>query len=188
MNYYDFVSDPNFFEFLLKIDESIADEAHKKPCVHCGDKLNCGNFFRSGFGLPTGSRDALRTRFSFCCREPNCRRRLTPESLRFLRGMAYTSIVIVLLSAIYQGPSGRRIAVLQQNLSVSRQTIHRWIRWWKDIFVESRFWRGARGRFMPVLDETNLAESLVEQFIQEEFIINPQAEKLLGFLAAFRSA
>lgn len=187
MNYYDFVSDPNFFEFLLKIDQSIAEEAHKKPCVHCGDKLNRGNFFRSGFGLPDGSSDRLRTRFSFCCREPNCRRRLTSESLRFMRGMAYTSIVIVLLSAIYQGPSGRRIAVLQQKLSVSRQTIRRWISWWKDIFVGSRFWRGARGRFMPVLDETNLPESLAEVFIREDTEINPQAEKLLGFLAPFRS-
>ena len=52
MNYYDFVSHPRFFLFLLEIDRSIAQEAHRAPCTHCGGKLNRGNFRRAGYGLP----------------------------------------------------------------------------------------------------------------------------------------
>ena len=103
MHYYDCVSNPDFFSFLLEIDRSIAKEARRRRCSRCGGKLDVSNFQRSGYGLPPGSSKECLIRFSFCCREDGCRGRETPESLRFLWGKAYVSIVIVLISALQHG-------------------------------------------------------------------------------------
>lgn len=187
MTYYDFVSEPRFFEFLLKIDKSIAAEAHQRPCSHCGGQLDRGDFLRSGFGMPNGVSDDLRRRFSFCCRDENCRKRLTPESLRFMRGMAYTTIVITLATAIHQGLSTRHRNLLRQKLSVSRQTIYRWIKWWRQCFVSSPFWRAARGRFIPSVDEGKVAASLLETFVTQDRDVEQSIKKLLQFLAPFRA-
>ena len=73
-----------FFNFLLEVDRSIAAEAQEKGC-YCGQKLDVANFMRSGRGLPAGPKKEL-LRFSFCCRGDTCRKRVTPDSVRFMRG------------------------------------------------------------------------------------------------------
>ena len=127
MNYYDFISSPHFFLFLLQIDRATAKAAHEIPCVHCGGKLDWANFWRSGHGLPNDGDPMCRLRFSLCCRADGCRKRVTPDSLRFLRGMAFTSVVIVLLSAIQHGLSPGRTKILTEKFNVRRQTVTRWI-------------------------------------------------------------
>ena len=185
MNYYDFVSEPGFFLLLLKIDRSIAAEAHGRPCAICGDKLNRGDFRRIGYGLPAGTDDECRRRFSFSCRRDGCRKRLTPESVRFLRGKAYVSVVIVLMSACGHGLSPDRVQKLKSSLKVSRQTIQTWLTWWKNRLVPSPFWKGRRGRFMPALDETTLPFSLLEAFGRETAEAEVGVKGVLRFLAPF---
>lgn len=181
MTYYDFVSTPRFFAFLLEIDRSIADEVHGFPCPICRGKLDRGDFWRSGHGFPSGSSEELQRRFSFCCRADGCRKRVTPESVRFLRGMSYVSVVIVLLSAINHGST----SALAAGLKVSRQTVRRWIKWWREVFVASPFWRERRGNFMPSLSEANLAQSLVVHFGCDQKNESSAFESLLRFLAPF---
>ena len=185
MHYYDFVSEPAFFKLLLEIDRSIAAEAHLRPCAACDDKLNRADFWRIGYGLPVDADDECRRRFSFCCRRDGCRKRLTPESVRFLRGKAYVSVVIVLMSACQQGLSPDRVQKLTASLNVSRQTIASWLKWWKVRLVPSPFWKGQRGRFMPVLDETKLSFSLLEAFGQENAVAKTAVKSVLRFLAPF---
>jgi hypothetical protein len=186
MNYYDFVAHPDFFSFLLEIDRSIAAEAHARPCPFCGDRLNRGDFLRAGYGLPVGAGEDLRRRFSFCCRSDGCRRRVTPESVRFLRGVAYVGIVVVLMSAVAQGLSAARVKDLTTKLKVSRQTVARWLAWWKCRVVTSPFWREQRGRFMPSLDESRLAAGLVEAFEANGEEPREVAVRLLRFIAPWR--
>lgn len=184
MDYISFLSQPAFFSFLLEIDRSIAEEAHGIPCVHCGGKLDRADFWRSGHGLPSGGDDECRRRFSFCCRADGCRRRSMPESLRFLRGMSYVSLVIVLFSALSNGGGQGRTATLAKRLKVSRQTVQRWLRWWHEVFMVSPFWRIRRGQFMPSLLETDLPHSLLDHY---KDMIDPRSgvASLLGFLAPF---
>jgi DNA-binding transcriptional regulator YiaG len=188
MNYYDFVAHPEFFSFLLEIDRSIAAEAHAHPCSSCGDRLNRADFLRTGYGLPAGSDDDLRRRFSFCCRGDGCRKRLTPESVRFLRGVAYVAIVVVLMSAVAQGLSAARVKELTTKLKVSRQTVARWLAWWRGRVVTSPFWRERRGRFMPSLDESRLAAALVAAFEANGDEPQTVALRLLRFVASWRPA
>ena len=164
MNYTKFVSEPSFFSFLLEIDRSTAIEAQKKSCAHCGGKLDRANFTRSGLGLPGTGDEEFLVRFSLCCRNDGCRKRLTPESVRFLRGVSYAALIIVLLAALNNGPDaadGKKLAAM---LKVSRQTVQRWIRWWRDHVISSPFWRVRRGNFMPSLLEENLPHSLIEYY------------------------
>lgn len=185
MNYYDFVSQPRFFSFLLEIDQSIAEEAHDRPCRHCGGRLDRGDFMRAGYGLPAGAGDDLRRRFSLCCREDGCRRRLMPESLRFLRGVGYVTIVVVLLSAIQHGLSAERAAALQANLKVSRQTIRHWLAWWRGDFAVSPFWKARRGRFPPLFDDGRLPLAILAAFAAAHAGGEPAAVAMLRFLAPY---
>jgi hypothetical protein len=185
VHYYDFVSKPEFFSFLLEIDRSIAAEAHGRPCAQCGGKLDVGNFRRSGYGLPTGSSDECRIRFSFCCRADGCRKRETPESLRFLWGKAYVSIVVVLMSALFHGLSPARVKELTTSLKVSRQTVANWLKWWREHFPSTAFWKAGRAEFMPSVDEAKLPLSLLEVFGGEIADAREGVERLLRFLARY---
>ena len=167
MHYYDCVSIPEFFSLLLEIDRSIAKEAHGRRCSRCGGKLDVSNFFRSGYGLPEGRSEECLIRFSLCCREDGCRGRETPESLRFLRGKAYVSIVIVLISALQHGLSPARVKALTTTLKVSRQTVVNWLKWWRDLFPSTPFWQAMRAQFMPPLAIERLPQSLLERFAAE---------------------
>src|ERR1700726_3419348 len=42
-------------------------------------------------------------RYSFCCAEEDCRRRLTPESVRFLGRRVYAGLVVVLMATMIHG-------------------------------------------------------------------------------------
>jgi hypothetical protein len=183
MDYYKTISETPFLLFLLKIDRSIAKETHSRACPHCGGKLNWANFHRSGCGLPNDAADILKVRFSLCCREDGCRKRVTPKSVRFLRGMAYTSITVTLACAIRQGLSVKCAKELGERLGIRRQTLARWIRWWRDRFLPSRFWQGHRARFAPLLDEDSLPRSLVESFLSLDSDIASAFRKLLRFIA-----
>ena len=115
-----------------------------------------------------------------------CRARLTPESVRFLRGISYVSFVIVLLSTLSHGPSGERLAALAAQLKVSRQTIKRWITWWRDVVTLSPLWRVRRGEFMPTLAESNLPQSLLDHYIGKIDDSRSAVLALLRFLAPLR--
>jgi hypothetical protein len=52
--------------------------------------------------------------------------------------------------------------------TIAQQTLSRWQRWWRGRFVETAFFRVARGRFMPALDEGALPGSLVERFVGQD--------------------
>lgn len=184
MKYFEFVSQPSFFFNLFKIDQDLAKASQQSGCQNCGDKLDVANFWRSGHGMPESIDDECRKRFSFCCR--GCRKRMTPDSLRFLRGMSYVTITLTLFCAIYHGLTGERAKVLTQALGVSRQTVARWIKWWRDSFVATSFWQAEKARFMPLLDETKLAFELLTKFESSIFPPDDSLKKLLMFLAPWR--
>jgi hypothetical protein len=107
------------------------------------------------------------TRRSFCCARENCRKRKTPPSVRFLGRKLYVGAVVVLLSAMMHGLKRKRVERLRNELGISERTLERWRVWWLENFVDSAFWKSARARFMPRVEESLLPLSLVAAFAAE---------------------
>jgi hypothetical protein len=157
------LADQQLFQLLEKVDSELAAEAHAKGCLHCGGKLYRGDYKRKPRGGPQWD-----LRHSFCCGKEGCRRRNTPESVRFLGRKIYAGFVVVLISAMAHGLTADRIRrireLLKTDQQIDRRTLERWRQWWLDNFVRSSFWKAARARFMPSLCEESLPLSLCLSF------------------------
>ncbi|MGH8577798.1 MAG: hypothetical protein ACREXJ_12995, partial [Gammaproteobacteria bacterium] len=145
-----------------KIDRETAAEAQKNGCPHCRGRLHRANYKRKVRGAPEC--DDWNLRDSFCCAEDDCRRRLTPESVRFLGRRVYAGFIVVLVSAMMHGLKPERLERMREVLNIDRRTVERWRQWWLDAFVRGSFWRAARGRFMPAVDHKTLPWSLCQRF------------------------
>jgi hypothetical protein len=101
---------------------------------------------------------------SYCCAEEDCRRRRTPESVRFLGRRVYAGLVVVLITTVIHGLKPGRVRRIRQALQIDSRTLKRWRQWWLESFVRSSFWKSARARFMPPLSERTLPLSLWLRF------------------------
>lgn len=153
---------PCFFQFLAAIDSDLASRARIQGCSLCGGVLHSACYP----GKPRGSEEldatAATTRHSFCC--DKCRRRTTPESVRFLGRRVYPGFVMVLLSAMQPCVTDNLINALRLSLGVARRTLQRWRHWWRAIFVGTPFWNLGKGRFMSPIEHAALPISLLERF------------------------
>ena len=156
------LKDGLLIKLLEKVDADLAEEAEAEGCVYCGEKLHHGDYKRKPRGGPEWDR-----RRSFCCARENCRKRKTPPSVRFLGRKVYVGAVVVLLSAMMHGLKRKRVERLRNELGISERTLERWRVWWLENFVDSAFWKSARARFMPRLEESLLPLSLVAAFAAE---------------------
>lgn len=178
MTYYDLLAHPNLFQMLTHFDRNIAALIHREDrCRYCCGKLDCADYFRAGYGMPQGAGDEVKRRFSFCCRD--CRRRRTPDSLRFMDGKAFPSIIVIMLATLQHGETLGRLRALRKALGVDRRTVESWRRWWREHFASSPFWRGIRG-LLP-LDGVHL--SLPDQIVAA---FAADADVLAGILAMAR--
>jgi len=161
---HDLLREVEFWRFLVAVDQDIAKKAREKRCSFCGGRLDCANYRRNPRGGPEDLPEECRYRLSFCCAAEGCRKRMTPPSVRFLGRKVYFSAVIILISAMRQGPSPRRVRELSQLFGADRRTIARWQVFWREHFPETAFWKVARGRFVPAAELVSLPLSLVEAF------------------------
>ena len=171
---------PRLYSFLLQIDEDLAAETRQKGCPHCGGPLHSARYPRKPQGLSVQVDRQERARFSFCCSVDGCRRRVTPPSVRYLGRKRYLGAVVVLLSAMLQGPSRRRTQELESLIGVGRKTLLRWQTWWRDTFPASGFWGYCRGFVQPPVNSACLCRELVDRFSAEDDITS--LGRLLRFL------
>lgn len=153
----------SFFTLLLRLDEDTAAQAREVGCA-CGGVLHSARYARKPRGGPEGLGPEHAMRLSFCCSVEGCRRRVTPPSLRFLGRKVFFSVLVVLVPILRQGPTPQRLHRLAEVYAVSPRTLLRWRRWWREVFVESRFWQATRGRFATPVDPAALPESLLAAF------------------------
>jgi hypothetical protein len=174
------LQNPRFFRYLSAIDSDLASRVRLRGCSFCGGVLHSACYPRK---LRSGSVEletmAPTMRQSFCC--DICRRRTTPESVRFLGQRVYPGFVMVLLSAMQSGVTDTLINELQLHLGVARRTLQRWRHWWREIFVATPFWDLGRGRFMPPIEPAALPMSLLERFTGKD--AQTQLVRCLRFLA-----
>jgi len=77
----------------------------------------------------------------------------------------YLGAVVVLVSAMRQGPTPRRVRELTELFGVERRTIYRWRDFWNEHFPKTTFWRVARARLVPVFEIVDFPRSLLEAFV-----------------------
>jgi len=170
------LKDGLLIKLLETADEDLAEEAAAEGCDHCGEKkLHHGDYKRKPRGGPAWDK-----RRSFCCAEDDCRKRKTPPSVRFLGRKVYVGVVVVLVGAMMHGLKRNRVERLRAALGISERTLQRWRAWWLENFVDSAFWKNARARFLPRLEETLLPLSLVVAFTAQR---REGLVRLLTFIA-----
>ena len=152
-----------FWSFLLSIDKDQAECTRQKACS-CGGRLHCANYPRAPRGGPDDLPQGYNSRFSFCCDRDGCRKRVTPPSVRFLGRKVYLGAVVILISAMRQGPTPRRVRELSRLFDVDEATIARWQAFWREHIPHTPFWKIARGRLVPVVEIVALPLSLLEAF------------------------
>jgi hypothetical protein len=182
--YHDLPRGARFWSLLLSIDQGFAEDARKKACP-CGGRLHCANYVRKPRGTPVQLSEAQCLRLSFCCDRDGCRKRLTPPSVRFLGPKVYLGAVVILISAMRQGPTPRRVRELSTRFGADRRTIARWQVFWREHFPQTPFWKDARARVVPVGEIVTLPYSLVGALLRGD---PPDSEKNgtdLGFGSAF---
>jgi len=150
-------------------------------CQVCGGRLDDGPYPRKprvppSIELP----EQYDSRFSYSCAVRTCRKRHTPASTRFLGRRIYLGIIVVLATAMQQGPTPWRMQRLRAELGVSPQTLARWRVWWREAFVDSAFWKAAKAAFSPAVDAATAPRSLLERFGGDEV---DQLAGLMRFLS-----
>lgn len=155
-----FLADPNFYQFLVRADQAIAEAVRDGGCP-CGGRLHHSDYSRKPRGLRIPSNEDFCRRHSFCCSRDGCRRRRTPPSLRFLGRKVYWSVVVILITALEHGLSPRRRQALFDHLDLSPKTFYRWQRWWRETFVASSVWREWRCLLLPPVEERALPGGLL---------------------------
>jgi hypothetical protein len=162
--YHDLPRAARFWSFLLAVDRDLAETIRKNACA-CGGRLHAANYLRKPRGTPVQLAEPLRTRLSFCCDRDGCRKRVTPPSVRFLGPKVYLGAIIIVISAMRQGPSPRRIRELSKRFGADRRTIARWQVLWREHFPQTHFWKIARARIVPLVEIITLPYSLVDAFL-----------------------
>lgn len=101
--------------------------------------------------------------------------------MRFLGRKVYLGAVVVLATALQQGPSRATVTKLSALLQINRRTLARWCGWWLTSFGTSRFWTSLRGRFVPAADPATLPASVLSRMTPADD--EPAVVALLGLLA-----
>jgi hypothetical protein len=162
--YHDLAGSASFWSFLLTVDEDLAEETRKKGCP-CGGSLHSANYLRKPRGTPAQLPEQERLRLSFCCDRDGCRKRAAPPSVRFLGRKVYLAAIVILVSAMRQGPSPRRVSELSQRFGADERTIARWQTFWREHFPRTAFWQIARAGFVTLGQTKSLIYSLVDTFL-----------------------
>lgn len=149
------LQDASFFELLSRFDEDLAAEVRDSGCA-CGGVLHSARYPRKPRGGPGAPGHGRVMRASFCCAEEGCRRRTTPPSLRFLGRKVFFGVVVLLLPILREGPTPERLRRLEARFGVSRRTLYRWRRWWRETVPRTRWWQQQRGLLAGAVVEGEL--------------------------------
>jgi hypothetical protein len=155
------------YKLLEKCDADLAEKCRLGGCQQCPaneGRLHRSDYRRKPRGGPEEAQKVETWRDSFCCDREGCRKRHTPPSVRFLGRKVYWGVVVVLMAAMQHGIKPARVEVLRERLGIDGRTLERWRTWWLVPFVNSRFWKEARARFMPRLCQKRLPLSLCAAF------------------------
>lgn len=86
--------------------------------------------------------------------------------MRFWGRRVYWGAVLLVVTALRQGRSeGCTVERLRALCGVTRPTLSRWLRYFREVFPQTRAWRCLTGRLPPVAAEV-LPTGMVEAFVR----------------------
>lgn len=148
-----------FVEGLFSEDTQIAEAARLRGCPRCGGRLHRADYPRKVRGVAEAAECFFAKRFSFCC--GSCRKRLTPESVRFLGRRVYAEIAVLWAGLLAAAAS---VSAAARWAGAAPRTLRRWRRWFQGELPASGFWEQHVGRLrVPPLAEL-MPGSLIDQF------------------------
>lgn len=154
------------FYLLFQIDQDLAEKARAARCPYCGGPLHYANYPRKPRGVSQDLSDECLIRFSLCCGRENCRHRVIPPSCRFNGARVYWHGVMLVVMTLRQGRSaGKTAKKFQKLFSITRNTVARWIGWYRDEFPYSVTWHRVRGLVCPTVNNGNLPADLLKYCI-----------------------
>lgn len=158
------LDDPRFYRFLCEVDTDLAVSVQSAGCPRCGATLHSARYPRRIQGVAMQPESTHDYRESFCCAREGCRRRVTPPSVRFLGRKRFLSAVVLLVSAARYGARATLVQALQRAYGISRSTLARWQRWWREAVPQTTFWVVAKTRVAPPIDPSRIQVELVQRF------------------------
>ncbi len=176
-----------FWSFLYTVDQELAEETREKGCS-CGGRLHRANYPRKPRGCLDELPEEYSRRLSFCCDRDCCRKRETPPSVRFMGRKVYLGAMVILVCAMEQGATQRRVRELSNLIGVDRTTIARWQVFWREQFPQTKFWTIARARLVPVYEMVDYPLSIAQAFLNRSLHTWHNWEKLLRFLSPITTA
>jgi len=154
----------SIFQLLHQIDQDLAEQTRQQGCSHCGGPLHRACFERKPRGGPSELPTEYAVRLGLCCGW--CRRRRLPPSILFWERRAYWRVVVLIVTVLRQNRinslSARRLMEL---FGASRQTISRWVRYFREVFPTSSSWQSIRGQVSPEVSNSDLPLSLFEHIL-----------------------
>lgn len=162
--YQSVLADAGLYALLLRLDQDLARTVQEQRCGWCGGRLDRADYARKPRGLPPELGAEHTVRLSLCCAAEGCRRRTRPPSVRFLGRRVYVGAAVVAITALGAGRRCAEVRDLRAWLGVSVRTLARWRRWWREVFAESAFWRGARGQLRTPVPVGALPGALLQRF------------------------
>lgn len=178
---HNYLSNANFHALLTTIDQDIANDIRLKGCLNCGNKLHQSDYPRSPVGLPAEHREHYDERISFCC--ATCRKRTTPPSVRFFGRRWYPAPLLMLISVLMVGINDRRLASVKRHfgITVSESTWKRWRRWWRESFVQTKFWQREKSSVVLTMDTNKLIPRALLNLLEGN--LAEKMHRLLQFLS-----
>lgn len=134
-------------DLLFDFDEEIANEFHKRPCPSCGGKLNWSNYHRKPRGA-SGTDKKFTLRFSLCCGQDGCRKRVAVPSIRFFGRRIYNSRTFLIISYLLKEMSIKRVNKLCSYFGITPNTVKSWKKWWSNDFMKSKQSKVLKGRLI----------------------------------------
>lgn len=158
------LDDPTVYPFLCKVDCDLATAMQAAGCPLCGASLHSARYPRRIRGMVLQAEVTHDYRASFCCSRDGCRHRVTPPSVRFLGRKHFLSAAVLLVSAARYGARPKLALELQRAYDISRGTLARWQRWWRQTVPQTTFWVVAKQRMAPPLDPSRVPVELARRF------------------------
>ena len=152
------------YDGLLRIDEDLAAKSKAAGCPHCGGPLDFAVWERHPRGLPKRE-DRTWWRLGMCCRRDGCRRRVLPPSALFLgRKVFFGAVILVSVASQQRRIVGVTADKLCKLFGMSRETLKRWISFFRHDFPESWLWKRVRGRISAEVRDDRLPDDLLAQY------------------------
>jgi hypothetical protein len=108
---------------------------------------------------------------------------LPPSSLFMGRRVYWGCVILVIMTLRQNRPNGTSTGRLTRLFGVSRNTIKRWLTYYRDIFPSSAGWQRLRGRISSLVRDNELPGGLVRYFLDHSESPEKALVSCLRFLA-----